>query len=683
MKLFMILIVQIFSTPSTVIYEFNANSQINDGWAIRDNDCFFYNCGGINYFGQPLNDDNPIWISRLFSNLKAHSHIQVEAKVLRIYTSDPFGVDLDYIVAQKSITSSSSSSAVCSGSYVLSITTTPIKHNRRTLWIKAYFFNAGGLMSLKISMINCEYDCIGCIENYKIFCLSWKLHQYSFGEKLITNSDGWIFQPTFSSDFDCGYCNYLYFFETNYSTQLPTHQNLLIRFYKGNTIIIVDYVYGKKTFSFNSQLVEILIENHLDPILLLNIKSQPSTDRGQIRDFELYYTQPEIPIPINKLNEGCLEQIDTKCLICQEGWIYDQFLENCHPICGDKGQLYQTRNFEVSEIIINKFNEGCLEQIETRCLICKEGWIQDQFFENCRPICGDGVIQGQEKCDDANLISNDSCYQCEYSCINFCKTCEFGICFECIFGYDLNADFDCVPMCGDGNVIPYSAEQCDLTDDGKWDNCQDCLYILIADCKNQLLSMCLECKVGFQLLENACFPNCGDKFILQQYEECDDGNLQPYDGCFQCKFQCSEDCNICDKGQCILKCEDGYKFVNNNCLSVCGDQIVTKEEDCDDGNTIQFDGCFNCMYSYSCPENCYDCYQGTCLECNDKYQLLNSNQCKLQLDCGDGYLQKQEECDDGNYEALDGFGYAPRQQKLLLANVHFPNLQNQQLHISI
>ncbi|CAD8177769.1 unnamed protein product [Paramecium octaurelia] len=315
MKLFMILIVQIFSTPSTVIYEFDANSQINDGWLVRDNDCFFCNCGGINYFGQPLNDNNAMQISRLFSNLKAHSHIQLEAK---------------YIDAQQSLTSSSSS--VCPGAFVWTITTTLIKHNRRTLWIRNGFNNAGGLMSLKISMINCQFDCPGCIENYKIFCLSWKLHSYSFGEKLITNSDGWIFEQTFFTDFR-------------------------------DIIIIVDYVYGKKTFGSYLYLVEILIENHLDPILLLNIKSQTSTTR-------------------------CLEQIDTKCLTCQEGWIYDQFLEQCLQIGGNKEQLCQTRNFEDSEIIINKFNEGCLEQIETRCLICKVGWIQDQFFENCRSICG-------------------------------------------------------------------------------------------------------------------------------------------------------------------------------------------------------------------------------------------------------------------------------------------------------
>ncbi|CAD8188080.1 unnamed protein product [Paramecium octaurelia] len=78
----------------------------------------------------------------------------------------------------------------------------------------------------------------------------------------------------------------------------------------------------------------------------------------------------------------------------------------------------------------------------------------------------------------------------------------------------------------------------------EWDHCQDCRFILIANCKRQLLSMCLVCELGYQLLENACFPHCGDKYVLKYYEECDDGNLQPYDGCFECKFQCAEDCNI-------------------------------------------------------------------------------------------------------------------------------------------
>ncbi|CAD8131035.1 unnamed protein product [Paramecium sonneborni] len=160
------------------------------------------------------------------------------------------------------------------------------------------------------------------------------------------------------------------------------------------------------------------------------------------------------------------------------------------------------------------------------------------------------------------------------------------------------------------------------------------LIISIEHCKTNKFSICLECEVGFVMIDNICFPNCGDKLILEQYEDCDDGNQQPYDGCFQCEFQCR------------------YEFVNNSCLSVCGDQIVTKEEDCDDGNLQPYDGCFDCLYS--CSKNCFECFQGICLECNYQFQLLISNQCKQQLNCGDGFLQENEECDDGNYYAMDG-----------------------------
>ncbi|CAD8195850.1 unnamed protein product [Paramecium pentaurelia] len=302
--------------------------------------------------------------------------------------------------------------------------------------------------------------------------------------------------------------------------------------------------------------------------------------------------------------------------------------------------------------MFNNLNEGCLEQIDDKCLICQEGWIQDEFLEHCYPICGDGIIQGQEQCDHGNLISNHSCYLCQYSCIQFCLICQFGICLQCQHGFVINANFNCEPLCGDGILIPYSTEQCELTVNGVWDDCQECRFISIENCKTNYFTICLECEVGFQIQENICQPFCGDQLILDQYEDCDDGNLQSYDGCFNCKFQCIEDCNICEQGQCILRCEDGYEFVNNNCLSVCGDLILDQYEDCDDGNLQPYDGCFNCKYS--CPENCFDCYQGTCLECNYQYQLLISNQSQQQQNCGDGLLQEQEDCDDGNYQAADG-----------------------------
>ncbi|CAD8124913.1 unnamed protein product [Paramecium sonneborni] len=96
----------------------------------------------------------------------------------------------------------------------------------------------------------------------------------------------------------------------------------------------------------------------------------------------------------------------------------------------------------------------------------------------------------------------------------------------------------------------------------------------------------------------------------------------------------------------------GQKYKYSQIVSVCGDQIVSNEEDCNDGNLQLNHGCFNCQYS--CPQNCFDCYQGICLECLPQYELLISNRCKQLIKCGDGKLQEQEECDDGNHYPVDG-----------------------------
>lgn len=40
-------------------------------------------------------------------------------------------------------------------------------------------------------------------------------------------------------------------------------------------------------------------------------------------------------------------------------------------------------------------------------------------------------------------------------------------------------------------------------------------------------------------------------------EECDDGNLVPYDGCDKCLFSCDLLCTDCILGVCA-KCQTGY-----------------------------------------------------------------------------------------------------------------------------
>lgn len=35
---------------------------------------------------------------------------------------------------------------------------------------------------------------------------------------------------------------------------------------------------------------------------------------------------------------------------------------------------------------------------------------------------------------------------------------------------------------------------------------------------------------------------------------------------------------------------------NSNPLSICDDNVVSGDEECEDGNHFPFDGCFNCRY---------------------------------------------------------------------------------------
>lgn len=46
-------------------------------------------------------------------------------------------------------------------------------------------------------------------------------------------------------------------------------------------------------------------------------------------------------------------------------------------------------------------------------------------------------------------------------------------------------------------------------------------------------------------------PICGDGLVVD-LEECDDGNNLPYDGCYNCKFECNITCIFCVYGECLL-----------------------------------------------------------------------------------------------------------------------------------
>ena len=89
---------------------------------------------------------------------------------------------------------------------------------------------------------------------------------------------------------------------------------------------------------------------------------------------------------------------------------------------------------------------------------------------------------------------------------------------------------------------------------------------------------------------------CGDG-IREGFEQCDDGNSDPADGC-------TNTCTLPRCGDGIVQageqCDDGNRFDSDTCRNdctnpVCGDGIVAAGvEECDDGNLVPGDGCTNC-----------------------------------------------------------------------------------------
>ena len=121
---------------------------------------------------------------------------------------------------------------------------------------------------------------------------------------------------------------------------------------------------------------------------------------------------------------------------------------------------------------------------------------------------------------------------------------------------------------------------------------------------------------------------CGDG-VLGKSEECDDGNAKPGDGCSGvCEIDPGYDCLVPGK-ECV---------VNGN--EVCGDGTKGMHEACDDGNAQNHDGC-----SSSCEiEAGYTCdpSTGVC--------TVSENPAV----CGNGLVESQESCDDANTQANDG-----------------------------
>ncbi len=205
----------------------------------------------------------------------------------------------------------------------------------------------------------------------------------------------------------------------------------------------------------------------------------------------------------------------------------------------------------------------------------------DQQTGECEliPVCGNGILEFPEECDDGNIVNGDGCS----------STCTDEFCGDGVTDPD---GPDNAPGGGDD-------EQCDDGNNANGDGCDEF-------CQTEL-------------------PECGDG-NLDLGEACDDGNVIACDGCSAaCQLEACGDGQLCNPPE---ECEDGNVVNGDGCSSTCttefcGDNFLDADgpnnipgdgddEECDDGNNAPNDGC-----GATCQFECGDGIINPGEECNE------------------------------------------------------------------
>ena len=262
---------------------------------------------------------------------------------------------------------------------------------------------------------------------------------------------------------------------------------------------------------------------------------------------------------------------------------------------------------------------------------CDPGLTCDPNAMICRSpdaVCGNGVPEPGESCDDGNMSNNDECL----------NTCEAA-------------------SCGDGYLWT-GMEECD---DGNMDDTDTCLSnCKIYTCGDGVVGPGEACDDGNQNNNDGCtndcaLPTCGNG-VVEGDEECDDGNMDDGDACLSTCLAAKCGDNVVQAG--VEECDDGNMVDDDGCtnmctLPACGDGIVQAGEACDDGNTVNDDGCTNMCTLPSCGDGIVQAGEA-CDDGNMDDTDACTNACQDAV-CGDGIIWAgQETCDDGNQTNGDG-----------------------------
>jgi cysteine-rich repeat protein len=246
-------------------------------------------------------------------------------------------------------------------------------------------------------------------------------------------------------------------------------------------------------------------------------------------------------------------------------------------------------------------------------------------------VCGNGLLEGGEVCDDGNRVSGDGC---SYDCLS-------------------------KETCGNGYVDYVKGEMCDDGNGSDGDACEnDCT---LPKCGNNIIDVGEVCDDGNNMDGDGCSRDCKStekcgNGILDPGEECDDGNRTDHDGCQstckreRCGDGITDPADTSNNGV-AEECDDDNDVNTDGCLNscklaTCGDGVIeTGIEQCDDGNANNNDGCRNNCTLATCGDGVIEAGVEACDDgsANSDTGCCLTN-CTLPR-CGDGKVECHETCD--------------------------------------
>jgi len=271
-------------------------------------------------------------------------------------------------------------------------------------------------------------------------------------------------------------------------------------------------------------------------------------------------------------------------------------------------------------------------------------------------VCGNGVLDAGEGCDDGNTRDGDGCTAaCRIEIGADCTADRDSACLSGVCDATESPD-RCEPALACGNSVLDAGEGCDDGDLDSGDGCDAfCKIENNAACAGDRDAACASGVCDATETPDRCEPAgvCGNS-VLDLGEGCDDGNVAAGDGCnAACKVEDNQPCDVDRDAACASGVCDATELPDRcEPAATCGNSVVDPGEGCDDGNVMSGDGCNTvCRIEtgFSCEgDRDLECASGVC----DATE--SPDRCEPATTCGNSLLELGEGCDDGNTRAGDG-----------------------------